>query len=112
MREKMERSSYPDTVKGGSGRLAAGDVGRFAGRIQLCHLERHAQAGHRQGQVSKMDRAPASCSAFSYQSCPSASLDFTDVFSGFPVRNINGNAQVKNGVLDTQDAPHRRFIRQ
>jgi uncharacterized protein YhdP len=44
-------------------------------------------------------------SVLSLQALPKhITLDFTDVFSeGFQFDNINGNALIKNGVLDTQD---------
>jgi len=44
-------------------------------------------------------------SILSLQALPKhITLDFNDVFSeGFQFENINGNASIKNGVIDTQD---------
>ncbi|OFZ66198.1 MAG: hypothetical protein A2V79_12250 [Betaproteobacteria bacterium RBG_16_56_24] len=103
----LERSSYPDTVKGGSGRLAANlswigspdefNYATLSGTLKL-------DAG--KGRFLKMDPGAGKLlSILSLQSLPKRiTLDFTDVFSeGFQFDNISGNAQVKNGVIDTQD---------
>ncbi|MCR4303550.1 MAG: hypothetical protein NUV63_04885, partial [Gallionella sp.] len=103
----LERSSYPDTVKGGSGRLAANLT--WAGspdEFNYATLSGTLKLDTGKGRFLKMDPGAGKLlSILSLQSLPKRiTLDFTDVFSeGFQFDNINGNAQVKNGVLDTQD---------
>ena len=103
----LGRSGYPNAVKGGSGRLAANLT--WAGspdEFNLVTLNGTLKLDTGKGRFLKMDPGAGKLlSILSLQSLPKRiSLDFTDVFSeGFQFDNINGNALVKNGVLDTQD---------
>jgi len=103
----LERSSYPNTVKGGSGRLAANLS--WAGspdEFNYATLNGSLKLDTGKGRFLKMDPGVGKLlSILSLQALPKRiSLDFTDVFSeGFQFDNIIGNALVKNGVLDTQD---------
>ncbi|MBI3480238.1 MAG: TIGR02099 family protein [Nitrosomonadales bacterium] len=103
----LERSGYPNTVKNGSGRLAANmswvgtpdefDYATLNGTLKL-------DTG--KGRFVKMDTGAAKLlSILSLQALPKRiALDFTDVFSeGFQFEKINGNAAINNGVLETQD---------
>ncbi len=103
----LARSGYPDTVKGGSGKLMAnlswdGAPDKFsyeslAGTLKL-------DAG--KGRFLKMDPGAGKLlSILSLQALPKhISLDFTDVFSeGFQFDSIKGNANINKGVIDTRD---------
>jgi len=103
----LSRSGYPDTVKGGSGRLAAnvswiGSPDQF----EYATLNGTLKLDTGKGQFLKMDPGAGKLlSILSLQALPKhITLDFTDVFSsGFQFDNINGNATINNGVIDTQD---------
>ena len=103
----LERSGYPGTVKNGSGKLVASlawdgqpdefNFGTLNGTLKL-------DTG--KGQFLKMDPGIGKLlSILSLQALPKRiTLDFTDVFSsGFEFDNINGNAAIKQGVMQTQD---------
>ncbi len=103
----LARSGYPNTVKGGSGKLAAdlswaGDPGGF----NYATLGGSLKLDTSKGQFLKMDPGIGKLlGILSLQALPRRiTLDFTDVFSdGFQFDNINGNATIRNGVIDTQD---------
>jgi uncharacterized protein (TIGR02099 family) len=103
----LARSGYPNTVKGGSGKLAAnlswaGNPGEF----NYATLGGSLKLDTSKGQFLKMDPGIGKLlGILSLQALPKRiTLDFTDVFSdGFQFDNINGNAAIKNGVIDTQD---------
>ncbi|HEU0219613.1 MAG TPA: YhdP family protein [Gallionella sp.] len=103
----LTRSGYPNTVKGGSGKLAAnllwtGNPGEF----NYITLDGSLKLDTSKGQFLKMDPGIGKLlGILSLQALPKRiTLDFTDVFSdGFQFDNINGNATIKNGVIDTQD---------
>lgn len=103
----LARSGYPKTVKGGSGKLAAnlswvGTPGKF----NYATLDGTLKLDTGKGQFLKMDTGAGKLlGILSLQALPKRiTLDFTDVFSdGFQFDSIKGNAQISNGVLDTQD---------
>lgn len=103
----LERSGYPNTVKGGSGTLSTdiswtGNPGEF----NYATLEGSLKLDTSKGQFLKMDPGIGKLlGILSLQSLPKRiKLDFADVFSdGFQFDNINGNASIKSGVIDTQD---------
>jgi len=103
----LGRSGYPNTVKGGNGKLVANlswagapadfSADRLNGTLKL-------DAG--KGRFLKMDPGAGKLlSILSLQALPQhIKLDFNDVFSaGFQFDSINGNASIKDGVIDTQD---------
>ena len=103
----LTRSGYPGTVKGGSGKLAAdlswaGNPGEF----NYATLDGSLKLDTSKGQFLKMDPGIGKLlGILSLQALPKRiTLDFTDVFSdGFQFDNINGNATIRQGVMDTQD---------
>lgn len=103
----LARSGYPNTVKGGSGRLAANVS--WAGtpdEFNYATLSGSLNLDTGKGQFLKMDPGIGKLlGILSLQSLPKRiTLDFNDVFSdGFQFDSIRGNARVSNGVLDTQD---------
>jgi uncharacterized protein (TIGR02099 family) len=103
----LGRSGYPNTVKGGSGRLVAnlswaGSPDEFS----YATLNGTLKLDTGKGQFLKMDPGAGKLlSVLSLQDLPKhVALGFTDVFSaGFQFDNINGNATIKNGVIESQD---------
>jgi uncharacterized protein (TIGR02099 family) len=103
----LARSGYPNTVKNGSGKLAAnlswnGQPDDF----NYATLDGTLKLDTGKGQFLKMDPGIGKLlGILSLQALPKRiTLDFTDVFSsGFEFDNINGNATLKNGVMQTQD---------
>ena len=103
----LARSGYPDTVKNGSGKLAAklswdGQPDAFS----YAALNGTLKLDTGKGQFLKMDPGMGKLlSILSLQALPKRiTLDFTDVFSeGFEFDNINGNATIKRGMMQTQD---------
>jgi uncharacterized protein YhdP len=104
----LERSGYPNTVKGGSGRLEAnlswyGTPDEFS----YATLNGSLKLDAGKGQFLKMDPGAGKLlSILSMQALPKhlTTLDFTDVFSkGFQFDNIIGEATIKNGVMETQE---------
>lgn len=103
----LARSGYPNTVKGGSGRLAANlswagtpDAFNYATLNGTLNLDTG------KGQFLKMDPGIGKLlGILSLQALPKRiTLDFNDVFSdGFQFDSIKGSAQVSGGVLDTRD---------
>jgi uncharacterized protein YhdP len=103
----LARSGYPNTVKGGSGKLAANLSWTGApDGFNYASLNGSLNLDTGKGQFLKMDPGAGKLlSILSLQSLPKRiTLDFTDVFSeGFQFDSIKGNALIRNGVLDTQD---------
>lgn len=103
----LDRSGYPNTVKGGTGKLAAnlswtGAPDEFS--IATLNGTLGLDAG--KGRFLKMDPGAGKLlSVLSLQDLPRhIVLGFTDVFSeGFQFDSINGNAAIKDGVINTQD---------
>lgn len=103
----LARSGYPNTVKSGSGKLAAdlAWIGR-PDEFNYGTLDGTLKLDTGKGQFLKMDPGIGKLlSILSLQALPKRiTLDFTDVFSGgFQFDNINGNATIRHGVMDTQD---------
>lgn len=103
----LARSGYPNTVKNGSGKLAAnltwnGQPDEF----NFATLDGTLKLDTGKGQFLKMDPGIGKLlGILSLQALPKRiTLDFTDVFSsGFEFDNINGNATIRHGVMQTQD---------
>lgn len=103
----LARSGYPNTVKNGSGKLSAsltwdGQPDEF----NYATLDGALKLDTGQGQFLKMDPGIGKLlGILSLQALPKRiTLDFTDVFSaGFEFDNINGNATIKHGVMQTDD---------
>lgn len=98
---------YPNTVKGGSGKLSASLTwGGAPDKFNYTSLNGTLKLDTGKGRFLKMEPGAGKLlSILSLQALPSRiTLDFADVFSGgFQFENINGNAAIKDGVIDTQD---------
>ncbi|HEX5338325.1 MAG TPA: AsmA-like C-terminal region-containing protein, partial [Gallionella sp.] len=103
----LARSGYPNTVKNGSGKLAANLAWKGSPEdFDYASLDGTLKLDTGKGQFLKMDPGIGKLlGILSLQALPKRiTLDFTDVFSdGFQFDNINGNAVIRRGVLDTQD---------
>ncbi|MBK9161892.1 MAG: hypothetical protein IPM27_10095 [Nitrosomonadales bacterium] len=103
----LTRSGYPNTVKGGSGKLAANLLwSGTPAEFNYATLDGTLKLDTGKGQFLKMEPGIGKLlSILSLQALPKRiTLDFTDVFSdGFQFDNINGNAKIKHGVMDTED---------
>ncbi|MDO8262273.1 MAG: YhdP family protein [Gallionella sp.] len=103
----LARSGYPNTVKNGSGKLAANlSWDGTPDEFNYASLNGTLKLDTGKGRFLKMDPGAGKLlSILSLQALPShITLDFTDVFSkGFQFDNINGNAAIKDGVINTQD---------
>lgn len=103
----LSRSGYPGTVKGGSGKLAANlSWAGHPGEFDYATLDGSLKLDASKGQFLKMEPGIGKLlGILSLQALPKRiALDFTDVFSdGFQFDNINGNAAIKGGVIDTRD---------
>jgi len=103
----LGRSGYPNTVKGGNGRLVA-DLS-WAGRpdeFSYATLNGSLKLDTGKGQFLKMDPGAGKLlSVLSLQDLPKhIVLGFTDVFSeGFQFDTINGNATIRDGVIESRD---------
>jgi uncharacterized protein YhdP len=106
----LSRSGYPGSLKDGSGSLESnlywsGAPGTFG--YEKLNGALHLKVG--KGRFLKLDDPRMGTlkllGVLSLQSLPSRmKLDFTDVFSdGFQFDSINGNAQIVNGLLRTND---------
>ena len=103
----LARSGYPDTVKGGSGKLSAnltwpGPPSKFSNETLSGTL--NLDTG--KGRFLQMEPGAGKLlSILSLQALPKRiSLDFTDVFSaGFQFDSIKGTANINQGVIDTRD---------
>ena len=103
----LARSGYPNTVKNGSGKLVANlSWAGSPGEFNYAALDGSLKLDTSKGQFLKMEPGIGKLlGILSLQALPKhITLDFTDVFSdGFQFDNINGNASIKHGVIDTQD---------
>jgi uncharacterized protein (TIGR02099 family) len=103
----LARSGYPNTVKNGSGKLVANlNWNGQPDEFNYATLGGTLKLDTGKGQFLKMDPGIGKLlGILSLQALPKRiALDFTDVFSsGFEFDNINGNATLKNGVMQTQD---------
>ncbi len=103
----LGRSGFPNTVKGGSGRLTAnlswvGSPDEF----NYATLNGTLKLDAAKGQFLQMDPGGGKLlSILSMQALPKhLTLDFNDVFSkGFQFDNIIGEAAIHDGVMDTQE---------
>lgn len=103
----LARSGYPDTVKGGSGKLSAnlswpGAPSQFRNE----NLTGTLTLDTGKGRFLQMEPGAGKLlSILSLQALPKRiSLDFTDVFStGFEFDSIKGTANINQGVIDTRD---------
>ncbi|MDZ4200912.1 MAG: YhdP family protein [Gallionella sp.] len=103
----LARSGYPNTVKGGSGKLVANlswnggpDDFNYATLDGVLNLDTG------KGQFLKMDPGIGKLlGILSLQALPKRiTLDFNDVFSdGFQFDSIKGNAKMVHGVMETRD---------
>ena len=103
----LARSGYPNTVKNGSGKLVANvEWTGSPDEFNYATLTGALKLDTSKGQFLKMEPGIGKLlSILSLQALPKRiTLDFTDVFSdGFQFDNINGNATIRHGVMDTQD---------
>ena len=103
----LARYGYPNTVKKGSGKLAANlSWAGTPGEFNYASLNGTLNLDTGKGRFLKMEPGAGKLlSILSLQALPSRiTLDFNDAFSeGFQFENIKGNATIKNGVIDTQD---------
>lgn len=103
----LDRSGYPNTVKDGSGKLAANLAWVGAPEaFNIETLEGTLKLDTGKGRFLKIDPGAGKLlSVLSLQALPKhIALDFTDVFSeGFQFDNINGNASIHDGSMMTQD---------
>jgi uncharacterized protein (TIGR02099 family) len=103
----LSRSGYPDTVKNGSGKLKVNL--RWDGQpddFNYASLNGTLKLDTDRGRFLKMDPGFGKLlGILSLQALPRhITLDFTDVFSaGFEFNNINGNATILHGVIQTDD---------
>lgn len=103
----LDRSGYPDSVKGGSGKLTGsfswpGNPDQFAYAVLDGKLRMDAS----KGRFLKIDPGIGKLlGILSLQALPRhIALDFTDVFSeGFEFDSITGDALISNGVLNTSN---------
>ncbi len=103
----LARSGYPNSVKNGSGKLE----GEFAWRggpeeFSYATLDGTLKLDSGKGQFLKIDPGIGKLlGILSLQALPKhITLDFTDVFSeGFAFDSITGTAQIKQGILSTDD---------
>lgn len=99
----LDRSGYPNSVKQGSGKLE-GQFTWFGGPAQFNYatLDGRVKLDAGRGQFLKIDPGIGKLlSILSLQALPKrVTLDFKDVFSeGFEFDSINGEAQIRRGVL-------------
>ena len=103
----LDRSGYPNTVKGGSGKLVANL--NWAGTpedFNYATLNGTLRLDTANGRFLKMDPGAGKLlSILSMQALPKRfSLDFNDVFrEGFQFDNIIGDASIKDGVMSTEE---------
>jgi uncharacterized protein (TIGR02099 family) len=101
------RAGYPDSMRNGQGSLDgdwvwSGGPDEFA----LAKVEGHFNVQMSQGQFLQLDPGAGKLlSVLSLQALPKRiTLDFADVFSsGFQFDRLNGSAQIRQGMLMTQD---------
>ncbi len=103
----LSRSGYPDSVKNGSGKLEGAFTWSGApDDFSYAALDGKLSLDTGKGQFLKIDPGAGKLlSILSLQALPThITLGFTDVFSqGFAFDSIAGTAQIKQGVLETND---------
>ena len=103
----LNRSGYPDTLKDGNGLLDGDLVWSGApDEMKLSNLDGRLNLKMSKGQFLKVDPGAGKLlSVMNLQSLPKRiALDFNDVFSkGFEFDTIDGVAQLRQGVLMTND---------
>jgi uncharacterized protein (TIGR02099 family) len=103
----LNRSGYPNTLKDGNGVLDCDLVWAGApNELALSNLDGHLSLKMSKGQFLKVDPGAGKLlSVMNLQSLPKRiALDFTDVFSkGFEFDDIEGVAQINQGMLRTSD---------
>lgn len=103
----LNRSGYPDTLKGGNGTLDCDLAWSGAPEeLMLANLNGQLNLKMSKGQFLKVDPGAGKLlSVLNLQSLPKRiTLDFTDVFStGFEFDDMAGAAQIKKGILMTDD---------
>jgi len=103
----LGRSGYPNSIKNGNGTLDCDLVWPGApSKFSLAALGGQMNLKMKKGQFLKLDPGAGKLlSVLSLQSLPKRiTLDFTDVFSqGFEFDDMEGAAQVRKGVLTTDD---------
>ncbi|MDX8400628.1 MAG: AsmA-like C-terminal region-containing protein, partial [Gallionellaceae bacterium] len=103
----LGRSGYPNSIKNGKGTLDCDLVWPGApSSFTLAALSGQMNLKMKKGQFLKLDPGAGKLlSVLSLQSLPKRiTLDFTDVFSqGFEFDDIVGDAQVRKGVMTTDD---------
>jgi uncharacterized protein (TIGR02099 family) len=103
----LNRSGYPNTLKDGNGVLDCDLVWPGAPyELALSNLDGHLNLKMIKGQFLKVDPGAGKLlSVMNLQSLPKRiALDFTDVFSkGFEFDDIEGVAQISQGMLRTSD---------
>jgi uncharacterized protein YhdP len=102
----LARYGYPNTVMGGSGKLLAklswdGSPADF----DLAKLNGTLKLDTGKGRFLKMDPGAGKLlSVLSLQALPKNIFEFKELFGeGFQFDSINGNASIKDGMIDTQD---------
>lgn len=103
----LARFGYPNSIKSGNGVLDCDLTwGGAPDDFALANLDGHLGLKMAKGQFLKLDPGAGKLlSVLSLQSLPKRiTLDFTDVFSqGFEFDNMDGMAQVRQGVMSTDD---------
>jgi uncharacterized protein (TIGR02099 family) len=103
----LARYGYPNTVKGGSGKLVSNVTWTGSPyEFNYASLNGTLKLDTGKGRFIKMEPGVGKLlSVLSLQALPKhITLDFNDVFSeGFQFDNINGNATIINGLIDSQD---------
>lgn len=103
----LGRSGYPNSIRNGKGVLDCDLVWAGAPEtFSLAKMDGHLNLKMNKGQFLQLDPGAGKLlSVMSLQSLPKRiTLDFTDVFSkGFEFDSITGSAQIKQGVLLTDD---------
>ena len=103
----LARSGYPNSVKNGSGKLEGGFAWQGGPEeFSYATLDGTLKLDTGKGQFLKIDPGIGKLlGILSLQALPKhITLDFTDVFSeGFAFDNITGTAQIKQGMLSTND---------
>lgn len=103
----LGRSGHPNTVKGAGGKLAARlDWAGSPGDFDYRTIDGTLKLDVGKGQFLKIEPGVGKLlSVLNLQALPKhIALDFTDVFSdGFQFDNINGNAVIRQGFIETRD---------
>lgn len=103
----LVQAGYPSSIKNGSGTLDCDLVWPGApSDLALSRMDGHMDVKLEKGRFLKLDPGAGKLlSVLSLQALPKRiTLDFNDVFSqGFEFDNIDGVAQIKQGIMTTSD---------